>query len=82
MNGHQLANFLSLDKFTSKYFKGLLMRNSSELPHKNEDTCLYVVNTDDVSGRGEHWCVAFFSNEVCDFFDSFGQNPAVYGFDE
>lgn len=80
MNGSQLAHFLSLDKITSKYFKGLVMRNSDDFPMKNEDPSLYIMNTDDEVGKGEHWCVAFFSEGVCDFFDSFGQAPTVYGF--
>lgn len=82
MNGYQMSSFLSLDKYTSQYFGGFVLRDSKVLPLKEKKEVFYILNTDVESGNGEHWCVAFFTENNCEFFDSYGMDPSVYNFDE
>lgn len=80
MNGLQMSYFLSMDEYTSKFFKGIVMRDTSILPHHMAKPALYILNTDSEGGKGEHWCVAFFENKTCEFFDPLGMDPNFYGF--
>lgn len=80
MNGLQLSYFLSVDDHTSRFFKGIVMQDTELLPHGKSDPALYILNTDVESGRGEHWCAAFFYGNNCEFFDPFGMPPDLYGF--
>ncbi len=42
--------------------------------------CL-VVNTDESGKRGEHWVAIYYmENDTCEFFDSYGLDPLLYGF--
>lgn len=80
MNGLEMSYILSIDQYTSKYFKGFCMSDNVELPALKSPTALYILNTDTLSGPGEHWCVAFFDHEEGEFFDPFGQSPQTYNF--
>jgi hypothetical protein len=82
MNGMQISFLLSMDEYTSKYFRGIVMRDTESLPLGAKQG-LYILNTDVESGSGEHWCVAFFlEGGVCEFFDPFGSFPSVYQLDD
>lgn len=81
MNSLQLSNFLSLDKYTSQYFKGFGSVDSLALPHENDVPALYILNTDVEAGKGEHWCLALYHGDGIEFFDSFGMPPVIYGFE-
>jgi hypothetical protein len=81
MDGMQINVLLSLDRYTSKYFKGFGMRDSNELPDINKKKCLYILNTDTEEGPGEHWCVLFYNGDYGEFFDPFGLPPHVYRFE-
>lgn len=80
MDGLQLAHLLSMNSETSKYFQGIAMRDSKELPGLRTDPSLYILNTDSKYGKGEHWCVAVYEGGVLEFFDSFGMHPIMYSF--
>jgi hypothetical protein len=83
MNGRQLINILSLDRYTAQTFRGLAMRDSDRLPHANVLLpSLYIVNSDKEEGKGEHWCAAFYYADTREFFDPFGNPPAFYGFEK
>jgi hypothetical protein len=73
-----------MDEYTCKYFRGIVMRDSESLPYEDsKKPGLYILNTDTESGKGEHWCAAFFlEGGRCEFFDPFGSYPSVYEFDE
>lgn len=85
MNARQLISLLSLDERIHPNFKGMTMRNSTDLPFKEMSPALYLVNTDVEEGSGKHWCMLYYFEQngrrVCEFFDSFGNHPLVYGLD-
>jgi hypothetical protein len=73
-----------MDLYTARYFQGFAMRDSMgfHLGKNMKTPGLYILNTDSESGKGEHWCVVFFSEKgECEFFDPFGSPPSVYQFD-
>jgi hypothetical protein len=78
MDGYQISVLLSMDQHTSLYFKGFAMRDTTILPRTNEKPALYILNTDTEKGVGQHWCVAFYEKNQCEFFDSFGMPPQIY----
>ena len=81
MNGAQIVNFFSLDGFTSQVFGGLAMRDSVELRNCERKRVMYVLNTDNSDGKGVHWCLVYFDNDLEEFFDPFGNGPEFYGFE-
>lgn len=80
MDGLQITYLLSLDEFTSKYFKGFGMRDTQVLPKSNARDALYILNTDISTGAGEHWCAVFCKGSSVEFYDPLGMSPAVYDF--
>ena len=74
MNGQTIVNLLSLDPSTRKIFTGFI---SPDKTIKIESfPALVIINTDESTGSGEHWCVGFYSTKtVCEFFDPFGFPP-------
>ena len=89
MDGHRIQHFLSMDPYTNRYFKGIVMQDYEELPEADtisrENPGLYILNTDRRGGKGKHWCAAFLSENaqnkrVGDFFDPYGFDPLFYGF--
>ena len=38
----------------------------------------YVVNTDPCGRGGKHWVAFYFSENICEFYDSLGQTPQHY----
>ena len=81
MNGEQIINFLSLDEHTGRAFQGLVMRDFPCLPSLKKKEALYILNTDVLAGDGIHWCAAYFTEQICEFFDPFGLPPEHYGLD-
>lgn len=72
-----MATLLSLDPYTSRYFRGFAWKDSERLPFDKD--VLYVINTDSKAGKGEHWCVAAsIGNEGSEFWDPYGSPPDVY----
>lgn len=80
MNGLEISYILSMDPYTSKFFKGFGMSDTRRLAFTNEPSALYILNTDSSSGPGEHWCVVFFKDYSAEFFDPFGEPPETYNF--
>lgn len=70
-----------LDKILKKYckrqFLGVFPRN--HLPHPpSGKACMFIVNTDDCTDRGEHWvCVYISAGKIGEYFDSFGRSPSA-----
>lgn len=85
MESTTLERILSNDPYTSSWFCGfahpdVCIQRISKFKSKKPQ--LYVLNTDNSYGPGEHWCLAFFfppSN--CEFFDPLAFHPKTYGFD-
>lgn len=82
MNGNQLFTFLTLDPYAGPLLKGMAMSDSVSLKNINHSRALYVLNTDVENGKGEHWCMKYFDNGLCEFFDPFGMPPETYGFEQ
>lgn len=80
MNGLEISHILSLDPYTSQYFKGFGMSDMLKLSFRNSPSALYILNTDTSSGPGEHWCAVYFENSKGEFFDPFGEPPESYNF--
>ncbi|ESO87930.1 hypothetical protein LOTGIDRAFT_175928 [Lottia gigantea] len=62
-------------------FAGVLARNQLQTLQPTRYPSAYVVNTDDAGQPGKHWTVFVCEKDHCDFFDSFGCSPEVYGQD-
>ena len=80
MNTLQLERILSSDKYTSKYFEGVLA--ADELPrYVTSFPSAYVVNTNPSDEPGKHWLAFFFDSDgIAEFFDSYGGTPQDYDF--
>lgn len=63
-------------KFAKIYlrkFRGVLMRDG--LPKICKKIECGVINLDNNAGSGTHWCSYYKLNQVCYYFDSFGNLP-------
>lgn len=78
MNGIQIATILERDPYTTNSFGGVYAKDlfASIKSLKNK---LFVVNTDNSNYPGSHWVAFNFSSASCEFFDSYGQSPIIYG---
>lgn len=78
MNTLQLEKILTSDRYTSKYFEGVLA--ADELPrYVLSYPSAYVVNTDSSDEAGKHWLAFFFDSDgIAEFFDSYGGVPGDY----
>lgn len=71
MNNHELEYFLS------SY--GVEVVCAEELPaFVKKRPRFYVVNTDSCGKPGKHWVVFYFSETICEFYDSLGCTPQYY----
>ena len=74
MRGGTISFILSNDPYTKPLFDGFWFPDSpAEL---TKIPALIILNTDDSTGPGEHWCAAFISDSNhCEFFDPLGAPP-------
>jgi hypothetical protein len=80
MNGAVIQKVLARHTATKNIYKGFASVDTS-LKKIKKYPVLFILNTDNSSGPGEHWCVAYFQNKhICEFFDSYGLSPDFYGF--
>jgi hypothetical protein len=71
---------LKKDSYTRPIFRGVFAKN--ELPEDINYPSCFVINTKPRSHRGEHWLGFFYNKKgVAYFFDSYGLDPAFYGFE-
>jgi hypothetical protein len=77
-DSNQLSTILKKIRVSNSTFEGIFARDT--LPKNiNSFPTYLIVNTDLSSGQGEHWVsILYFSNDVVEFFDSFGFPPHVY----
>jgi hypothetical protein len=81
MNAAVLTHVLSTNSYTDTLFQGFFTPDT-DLPKKFKKPALFVLNTDESEGPGEHWCIVFLWNKnMCEFFDSYGMSPSLYKFD-
>lgn len=74
MNTRQIESILEKDKFSKKIFIATLPRDiflSKEIQYPSA----YVCNLDDSSKGGSHWVALYFTNDKCEYFDSYGLPP-------
>jgi hypothetical protein len=74
MKGGTISFLFSEDPFTRKTFDGFwfpdIPADLSKIP------ALIILNTDESTGPGEHWCAAFISEtKHCEYFDPLGAPP-------
>jgi hypothetical protein len=82
MNGGVIQYILGNNPYTAKFFKGFCTYDLP-LPKNFSKPAIFILNTDRWYGDGEHWCVVnFVSDNVCEFFDSYGKPPCYYNFDK
>jgi hypothetical protein len=82
MNGSIIKHILGNNPYTAQYFQGFCTPDLP-LPKKFSKPAIFILNTDKWYGEGEHWCVAnFISDDICEFFDSYGKPPCYYNFDK
>jgi hypothetical protein len=74
MNGGEINTLLSSDPYTRTIYDGFWFPD--QLPILSKLPALIILNTDESTGPGEHWCAAYFStSEHCEFFDPLGEPP-------
>ena len=81
MNSLQLEQILTKNNQTNKIFIGVYARD--ELPKLNKFPCCFILNTAKRSHPGKHWLAFYYdSNKVCNFFDSYGNDPKFFNLDD
>jgi hypothetical protein len=80
MNSSRIDFVFRNDGFVSEMWNGFLapdvvLEGTPSPPFPQ----LYVINTAPSFTPGEHWCVVFVFENFCEFFDSFGNPPEVFG---
>jgi hypothetical protein len=76
MKGKFIFDILSNDFFTKQIFDGFWFPDLPTTPIR-KDPALIIVNTDESTGPGEHWCAIFIdqNKNICEYFDPLGQPP-------
>ena len=76
LTGLDLDALIRLDPVAIRYYLGVIS-SYQRLPFFPETTRgYYLVNTDKLTGPGEHWtCLFFNGNGTCDYADSYGLPP-------
>lgn len=78
MNSDQISKILETDPFCKNVFGGVYAK---DLFGRIESfNGIFVVNTDNSNYPGSHWVAFNFTSAGCEFFDSYGQSPTMYGF--
>jgi hypothetical protein len=79
MNSTRIEFILKHDPVTRKIFRGFA--HPDYLKPFKKYPCLLILNTDSITGPGEHWCACYFLNKnYAEFFDPYGLSPDIYGF--
>lgn len=75
MDTNQLIKFLKRDKYSKKYFCGVLPFN--KLPIKKiKKPCSFIINSHDSTLPGEHWFAIYVPRRgKIEYFDSYGLKP-------
>ena len=74
----QLISVIESDPISKFSFQGCFASNEIPKIQKNK---FIILNTDPSEKQGEHWTVLFRENEdLYEFFDSLGQSPKTYSF--
>lgn len=78
MNTLQLLHVIQVDPKSRTKFCGVYAADT--LPNViHHYPCGLIVNTDPISEQGSHWLAMYFpSNDVGEFFDSYGYPPEFY----
>jgi hypothetical protein len=79
MNGARISHILLSDPYAGHQFGGF---GYPDFPIAvNKKPALFFLNTDFSFNPGEHWCVVYFVDDVCEFFDPYGLGPEHYNLD-
>ena len=77
MNEIDVNQYLILDKFIQRIYRGVISSNELYKIDKSVRS-LYIVNTDPNYLPGSHWICIYSQGEICEIFDSLGNNPKEY----
>jgi hypothetical protein len=80
MDGHRMEYVLTSTPGISDCFIGFGSPDTP-LQQTNKNRAVYILNTAESSDPGEHWCVVCLEKKKTYFFDSFGQSPDEYNFE-
>ena len=69
----------ALNKHIPKVFGGVWAKDQLPTLEPTHYPVVYVVNTDNHNRPGKHWTVFVCQKNQCDFFDSYGCPPDIYG---
>ena len=82
MNNLEIEWSLLHNTSTKQYFGGIYSVDTLPVVIHKKPT-LIVMNTDVSTGPGKHGVAIYVSKDgYCEFFDSAGNNPAVYGMED
>ena len=63
------------------YFHGVFGKDAIENIHTHSLPCSFIFNEDNFAGKGTHWVAVYIDdNHALDFYDSFGEPPALKEF--
>ena len=78
MNAGRFDYVMRIHPFTRQLWHGVFAKDE-KIPHEpNLTGDIYLLNTAPSHHPGEHWCVLFRQNNVCEIFDSYGHPPSFY----
>ena len=77
MNEIDINQYLILDQFVKQIYRGVISSNELFKIDKSVKS-LYIVNTDPNYLPGSHWICIYSQGEICEIFDSLGNNPKEY----
>ena len=72
---------LKKDEFSKETFIGVFPRD--QLPYIKKYPCAFIINTQPITMKGEHWLAFYFdANQNGEFFDSYGNHPKIFGLEK
>ena len=72
MNTYEIDRLLSHNPFTETVYGRALARDVFDTRFGETNERLFVVNTEDAGGTGEHWLAVYESDDKTYLFDSYG----------
>ena len=78
MNAGRFDYIMQIDPYTRELWRGIYSLDEPIPINPNPKGDIYLLNTAPSDDPGEHWCLLFRNNDVCELFDSYGHPPSFY----
>lgn len=78
MNAGRIDFIMQIDPHTRGLWRGIFSQDETLPTETNSKGDIYLLNTAPSDHPGEHWCLLFRKNNVCELFDSYGHPPSFY----